>query len=458
MKMQLAEIAQALQIESQPAWQDIIVTSVCFDSRNLEPGALFIPLVVNNDGHNYVQSAIEKGAVATLWQLNHQEQIVDLPQLLVPNSLQALQKLAKYYLNKINPQVVAITGSNGKTTTKDMTAAVLATQYNVQKTQANFNNEIGVPLTILAMEPNTEILVVELGMDHPGELTVLSELVEPDVAVITMIGEAHLEFFGTRDKIADSKMEIVTGLKEDGVLIYKGNEPLLQERVAKISQESLTFGTDEAVLVDYQAEQIKSDGVQTRFMIKNHNTPELTIPLMGEYNVANALTASAVGEYFHITGMNLQKALREFALTKNRTEWVSGKQGARILSDVYNSNPTAAKEVLKTITDLPVVGEKIVVLGDMLELGAQSSQLHASLAEVINADEISQVYLCGEMMRHLGEVLADKMPVERIHLYDVTDKELLLADLQKEIKSDDLVLVKGSHGIHLEEIVAGLAE
>ena len=228
MKMQLAEVARALNIEAKEEWEDISITSVCFDSRKIESGALFIPLVAENDGHKYVEAAINGGAVATLWQEDHSENIPDsIAVLPVSDTLVALQQLGKHYLMKINPKVVAITGSNGKTTTKDMTAAVLATQFNVHKTFANFNNEIGVPMTILSMEPNTEVLVVEMGMDRYGQLDFLSKLAEPDVAVITMIGEAHIEFFGTRDHIADAKMEITHGLKEDGELVINGDEPLL---------------------------------------------------------------------------------------------------------------------------------------------------------------------------------------------------------------------------------------
>ena len=192
MKMQLAEIAQALDIEPQNGWDDITVTSVSFDSRKISAGALFVPLIDEKDGHQYVESAKDNGAVATLWQEDHPNTPTELPFLQVEDSLKALQKLGSYYLQKINPRVVAITGSNGKTTTKDMVAGILSTQFHVKKTPENFNNEIGVPMTCLTMEPNTEVLVVELGMDHFGQLDCLSRLVSPDVAVITKIGEAQI--------------------------------------------------------------------------------------------------------------------------------------------------------------------------------------------------------------------------------------------------------------------------
>ena len=241
MKMQMAEIAKALNTTCEGDNQTVI-TSVAFDSRKITDGGLFVPLEGERDGHEFIASAINNGASATLWKKGHPNKPEDIAVIEVDDPLAAMQELARYYLRKVNPTVVGITGSNGKTTTKDMIAAVLSKRFNVHKTQANFNNEIGVPMTILEMKPNTEILVLEMGMDRPGQLHHLSELTHPDVAVITMIGEAHIEFFGSRDKIADAKMEITDFLREDGEFIFNGDEPLLQERAEKLDQAKATFG------------------------------------------------------------------------------------------------------------------------------------------------------------------------------------------------------------------------
>ena len=289
MKMQLSEVARALGIESEDQYDQITITSVSFDSRSLEQGALFVPLIASNDGHEFVEAAKQNGACAALWQKDHENRPQGIPLLIVDDTLEALQKIGKYYLQKINPKVVAITGSNGKTTTKDMIAAVLSTQFNVAKTRDNFNNHIGVPMTVLSMEPNTEILVVEIGMDHFGELDHLVHLVDPDVAVITMIGEAHIEFFKTRDRIADAKMEITHALKEDGLLVYNGDEPLLIERAEKLDFETKTFGT--GANVDLQAQNIVSDSEKTSFRVKQWPELNFTIPMIGAYNVKNALAA-----------------------------------------------------------------------------------------------------------------------------------------------------------------------
>lgn len=454
MKMQLAEVARALNIEAKEEWEDISITSVCFDSRKIESGALFIPLVAENDGHKYVESAINGGAVATLWQEDHSENIPDsIAVLPVSDTLVALQQLGKHYLMKINPKVVAITGSNGKTTTKDMTAAVLATQFNVHKTFANFNNEIGVPMTILSMEPNTEVLVVEMGMDRYGQLDFLSKLAEPDVAVITMIGEAHIEFFGTRDHIADAKMEITHGLKEDGELVINGDEPLLTTKAKEVSQEVLTFGSLDN---NMRAMDIVSDATKTSFKVATWPEVDFTINMIGAYNVFNALAALSVGNIYHIPVDKMQKALASFDLTANRTEWLEAKNGAKILSDVYNSNPTAVKEVLYAFEQVPTSGKRIVVLGDMLELGEKAAEMHSDLAQAINPDRIDSVYLCGELMGYLAEKLREKFDETQIHHYQKDDLLTLTSDLKNELMPDDIVLLKASHGIHLENVVSEL--
>lgn len=317
MKMQLSEIAKTVSAQNDiSAWQTVEISSVAFDSRELKPGALFVPLVGERDGHTFIDKAIENGAAATFWQADHGDVPTDIPVIVVDDALKALQALSKHYLLKINPRVVAITGSNGKTTTKDMVASILATQFNVTKTQDNFNNEIGVPITILSMEPNTEMLVVEMGMDRPGQLDFLSRLVAPDIAIITMIGEAHIEFFGTRDKIADAKMEIVNGLKDDGLFIYDGDEPLLQERAQTVSQRQLTFG--HSAEDDVNETAMTPTPVNTTFTTNLWPDTTFDVPMIGDYNVNNALAALCVAKTYRIAPEKATAALLNLDLTRNR--------------------------------------------------------------------------------------------------------------------------------------------
>lgn len=458
MKIKLAEVATAVNaLNDIHEYATIEITSVAFDSRDLKPGALFIPLVAENDGHDFLASAQANGAVATLWAEDHKTSVPsDFPVVMVKDTLVGLQELARDYLAKMSPKVIAITGSNGKTTTKDLVAAVGSTQYNTIKTPENFNNEIGVPITILRMEKSTELLVVEMGMDRFGQLEFLSNLVQPDIAIITMIGEAHIEFFKTRAKIADAKMEITSGLANDGLFIYNGDEPLLTQRATTLRQTKETFGL--LANNDLYATDIESGDYTTNFKTNKWPGLTFTIPVAGEYNVANALAALAVGIELKISPENLQIALRNVVLTANRTQWLQTHDGTRVLSDVYNSNPTAVKEVLKTFKTTATTGKRVVVLGDMLELGDDSQALHAQLAASLNPEEISEVFLMGPDMLALSDELQNKYPTDKLHYYPTLDKEPLVKDLQATLQPEDVVLLKASHGVHLEQVVTTLLQ
>lgn len=456
MKMQLAEIAKALDTTCEGDDQTVI-TSVAFDSRKITEGGLFVPLNGERDGHDFVNSAISNGASATLWQKNHPNKPDNIAVLEVDDPLEAMQTLAQYYLRKVNPTVVGITGSNGKTTTKDMCAAVLAKRFNVHKTQANFNNDIGVPMTILEMKPNTEILVLEMGMDRPGQLHHLSELTHPDVCVITMIGEAHIEFFGTRDKIADAKMEITDFLREDGEFIYNGDEPLLVERAQKLDQAKSTFGFKDNDTV--YATSFKSYKHHATFTI-NNSEQTFSIPMIGKHNVSNAMAALSVGRHFGESDEEIAASLSDFTPTANRMEWEKGDVGEDIMSDIYNSNPTAVRAVLTSFGQIAMEngGRRIAVLADMLELGEASATLHEKLSDSLDPQVINEVYLYGDEMKHLYNALQDKYDAANLHYYPVDHMEPMINDLKNDIKPDDIVVLKGSHGMHLEKVVDRLRQ
>lgn len=458
MKMTIGEIAKAIHANTDNFDNALLtkaVTGVCFDSRKIQQGQLFIPLVSENDGHDYIDNAIAGGAAATLWANDHSDRLpLKIPALMVEDTLKAFQELSKYYLDKINPRVIAITGSNGKTTTKDMVAAILSSTFHVTKTHDNFNNEIGVPYTILQMESNTEFLVVEMGMDRPGQLDFLSKLAEPDVGLITMIGEAHIEFFGTRDKIADAKMEITHGIPDDGIFVYDGDEPLLRQRAKNVDLRQLTFGRQSAN--DVYATDSKDGQYSTQFHVNLWPDIDFNIPMMGDYNVNNALAAISIGQIFRIHPETMAKELAKFDLTKNRTQWLTGSKGEKILSDVYNSNPTAAKEVLNAFKATETSGRRIAVLGDMLELGTQSKGMHASLAEAIDPAVISVVYLIGTDMAALYDRLKPVYAPENLHYYRADQLDKLTVDLEADLSPDDEVMLKASHGLHLENVVAKL--
>lgn len=447
MKLTIKEIAQVLGISGIVDEREI--SSVEFDSRKIEKNGLFVPLPGTRDGHDFVRAAKENGAIVTLWQKDRVEVPSDLVVLPVADVTKAFQTIAQYYKQKIGPKTVAITGSNGKTTTKDMTASVLAQKYRTYKTQGNYNNDLGVPYTMLHMPDDTEVLILEMGMDHAGEIHFLSQLGQPDVAAITLIGEAHLENLGSRKNIAKAKMEIVDGLAKDGVLFVPADEPLLADLIAPISQEVQTFGLAQG---DLQATIINETSESTSFVV---NEETFVIPVLGGYNVKNALIAYGVGRYLGLSSKQIKNGLAQVELTKNRTQWLQAKNGAKLLSDVYNANPTAMRLVLESFGRLTLPGRRIAVLADMLELGPDSLAMHASMAEAI-VDRYDFVYLYGEQMQALANRLTElNVP----HAYFIpAQRQAFLEQVQQEIQPTDSVILKGSNGMQLSELVALLTE
>nr|MDF9460911.1 UDP-N-acetylmuramoyl-tripeptide--D-alanyl-D-alanine ligase [Lactobacillus amylovorus] len=293
------------------------------------------------------------------------------------------------------------------------------------------------------------------GMDRPGQLHHLSELTHPDVAVITMIGEAHIEFFGTRDKIADAKMEITDFLREDGEFIFNGDEPLLQERAKKLDQVKATFGFRDEDTV--HATGFKSYMHHATFTI-NDSEQKFSIPMIGKHNVSNAMAAISVGRHFGESDEEIASSLSNFKPTANRMEWEKGDAGEAIMSDVYNSNPTAVRAVVTSFGQVEVKddGCRIAVLGDMLELGKNSPALHAGLSDTLDPQIINEVYLYGPEMKNLYDALKDKYKPEHLHYYTQDQMDRMIDDLKNDIKPDDIVVLKGSHGMHLENVLARL--
>lgn len=425
------------------------VTNVQFDSRKVKPGDLFVALKGAHDGHDYIADAFNAGANIVLANKAKKDDLnPDWPIIYVDDTERALWELAKKYKEQFDISVVAITGSNGKTTTKDMVAAILETKYHVTKTPENFNNEIGVPLTLLQINDLTQVLVVELGMDRPGQLTDLSMLVEPDFAVITMIGEAHIEFFKTKENIAKAKLEIINGMKNYGVLSIPANERLLNN--PKVDIDKRTFAlSDDGVKADIIGKIKEETATMTSFVYRDM---EFHIPIIGAYNVNNALAAISIGEEYGIELEDMQRALASFELTAERTEWLTTDNNVKILSDVYNSNPTAVHEVLKAL-HLVKSPHKYIVLGDMLELGESANDLHAQLADDIIANDYSGVFLIGDIMK---EALAPELKdfyQSRLQVYDKAELMQLATDLKNIAEHSDVILLKASHGIHLEKVV-----
>ncbi|EMB87591.1 UDP-N-acetylmuramoyl-tripeptide--D-alanyl-D-alanine ligase [Streptococcus mutans] len=447
MKLTLQEIASVVGAQNDVSlFEDLTINAIEFDSRQIKTGDLFLPLQGARDGHEFIDTAFANGAVATFSEKNITS---DYPYILVVDCLKAFQDLAQYYLEKMRVDVIAVTGSNGKTTTKDMIATILATTYKTYKTQGNYNNEIGLPYTVLHMPDDTEKIVLEMGQDHLGDIALLSNLTHPHIAVVTLIGEAHLEFFGSREKIAEGKMQITQGMDGHGILIAPADKIISSFLPEK--QKVIRFGADEDIFVTELEEHKNYLNFKTNFLDN-----EIKLPVTGKYNATNAMIASYVGKLLNVSEEKIISALAQLNLTRNRTEWKKAANGADILSDVYNANPTAMKLILETFSSIPANngGKKIAVLADMKELGDSELALHAAMIASLDPAVIDRIFLFGPLMQALADEVAQVYSVGKWYYFAQVDQvDELTEQIQKVLGPNDQILLKGSNSMKLAQVV-----
>lgn len=333
-----------------------------------------------------------------------------------------------------------------------MMGAVLGTVYNVHRTKGNLNNHIGLPLTLLQLDDTTEVAVVEMGMSGRGEIELLSEIAEPDIAVITMIGDAHLLQLGSREEIARAKTEILSGLKDGGTYVFHGDEPLLplvlpdMKQPARLSQ--IRFGRGHTN--DLYPTFIRMDGDGTHFSINprgsesDKDAQKYYIPLLGEHNVDNALAAIAVGTALGVPDADIRRGLAGMQMTGMRIEKRLTSSGVTVLNDAYNASPSSMKASIRLVEQLEGYPRKYVVLADMLELGEDEIRYHREIGSLLSPDALTGVYAYGPLGRQIAEAAGESFGPERVHWFE--DKAELTAALHAALKSGDLVLIKGSRG------------
>lgn len=432
------------------------IQGVCIDSRKVVEGNLYIPIHgVNNNGHAYVQQAVENGARAVLWERREPNPPEKIVVILVDDTTAALQQLAKAYRDQLNMKVVGVTGSNGKTSTKDILASVLAKHFITQKTLGNFNNEIGVPLTLLSLSENCEAAVVEMGMENLQELSFLTQLVRPDIAIISNVGTAHLENLGTMENIARAKLEIVEGLGEHGLLIYNGDQQLL--RTAAVEKQIpgyikiRTFGKEERNDVVVQQVRQKEDGL--RFSI-NKDARVYHLDMIGKHQAMNATAAWIAAKALGLDEEEIAEGFASVEKTGLRNELVKVDQ-CLILNDSYKSNPQSALAAVDTMEEFDIP-YKLAVLGDMLELGETSDMIHYTLGKDISSYHLQEVLTIGDMACYIAQGARDNM--EHTLIRHFTDKHELLDYLRPYMHKECMLLVKGSRGMKLDEVVDALIE
>lgn len=454
MKKTIGQIAKLITIQYDEAFSDTLITGICFDTRQIKKGDLFIPFVGDTrDGHTFVKQAIELGAAAAFWQKDVPHPPTDFPVMIVDDTLSALQNLAKEYLAEVRPTVLAITGSNGKTTTKDIANAIFSSKYKVHATKGNFNNHIGLPYTILTMPEETEVAILEMGMNHRREIEKLSLIAEPDIAIITNVGEAHIEYLGSRDEICKAKLEITAGLKENGMLIYPNEEALIDKYLDGAKGfKTATFGREKNATIYPLTIDTKKDG--TSFTTNVASDTPIFVPIIGEHNVFNTMAVILAAQALEISSEDVRAALSTMERSKSRLEWLQAPNGTMILNDAYNSSPTALQAVLNTFMHMDSEGKaKKILVADMLELGDDKERFHRESGAILQ-ESIDAVFAYGEAMAVFCEAAAKQIGQEKIHYFQT--KEALQKAVIQNLDGSEWLLVKGSYGMGLKDIVEKL--
>lgn len=414
------------------------------DTREVKEGSTFIAIVGENfDGNNFANQAFDNGAKTCIVS-KEVEKREGKNIILVEDTVIAIQQIAAYKREKSNIPLVAVTGSVGKTSTKDLIASVLNQKFKVLKTKGNMNNEIGLPMTILNLK-DEEIMVIEMGMNHFGEIRKLTNIAKPNLAVITNVGTAHIGNLGSRENILKAKLEILEGLQGNSIVINNDNDLLSKWSEEDKNYNKITYSIENES--DYQAKEIKAYADRSEYVLKSHddgNGKEIVVPVGGEHFVLNSLCAIAVGRYF---GMNFEEIIKGIAnldLTGKRMEKINAKCGATIINDTYNANydsMKAAIEYLKAVKDK----RKIAVLGDMLELGEYSKTLHENVGKCV--DNIDILITVGKEAKYIAE----ESNAKEVFSFDNNDDAI--NKIKEIINKEDIVLVKASNGMKFIDII-----
>ncbi len=428
----------------------LTVEKVDTDSRVIHTGSLFLPLEGDRfDGHAFINDALESGAAGCLFARERTSYLPGKFYIKVGSTQRALRDLARWYKSRFAIPFIGVTGSVGKTTTKDMIAAVLGERYKVLKTEGNFNNMIGLPLSVLRLNHSYEICVLEMGMDDVGQIDYLSGIVEPDVAVITNIGDAHIENLGSRENTLKAKSEIFNHLKQDGLAVLNGDDALLTTLRGQLAQRTVWCGHGEGC--DYRVSDIVSDGetyIRCNVDTPNHHC-NVEIPALGDHMVYPAMMAGAVGEYFGLTREEIERGILHFAPTKMRMNILRRDDGITILNDTYNANPQSMRAAIEVLAT-GKAKTKIAVLGDMLELGPLAPMLHAGIGELVARSGIQCLVCAGELSKNIADA-AEAHGMSEV--YWRPNKKEALTVLEQIVKPNCTVLVKASRSMEFEEFV-----
>lgn len=408
------------------------------DSRNIPANSIFFALKgANFNGNSFAEEALSKGASYAV--IDEPEFAINDRTVLVDDVLSSLQQLAQYHRNQLGIPILAITGTNGKTTTKELITAVLSKKFKVNSTKGNLNNHIGVPLTLLSMNEQTEFGVVEMGANHPGEIKTLCDIANPDFGLVTNIGKAHLEGFGSFEGVIKTKSEMYDFIRnKNGKCFLNADNPLLINQAKGIELISYGESTDY-----FMAGQLAStDNYLVVKALFTKGWLYLKSKLIGDYNFENLLAAACIGKYFDVDPLLIQEAIAEYTPSNNRSQLIK-KATNTIIMDAYNANPTSMMAALSNFASIPHEN-KCVILGDMLELGDTSAEEHQKITDFIEEQTFAEVYLVGPQFKNTTD-RTQKKKFEQV--------ELLTIYLKTQPIENKLILIKGSRGIHLEKVL-----
>lgn len=426
---------------------ETVISGICKDTRFVQQGDLFIAIRGQKfDGHDFVSRAAKLGAAAVL--VEHLCEDCSIPQLVVENSIRALGEIACGYRAQFSPRLVGITGSVGKTSTKEMIASVLNARYYTLKTEGNYNNDIGMPLTLMNLCKEHEAAVIEMGTNHFGEIKYLSEIAKPDLAVITSIADAHIEFLGSKEGVLRAKCEILEGMGADAPLICDGDNPYLWSLKGTLDRPIIFCGVDRKA-ADFVATPIEMTAEFSRFSVSGLDG-EFVVNIGGMHHLRNSLLAIAVGKHYGLSDDEIRNGLAAFTNLADRQNRVE-IAGVEIISDCYNANPASMQAALDVLAMGACKGRRIAVLGDMLELGDSAEKAHFEIGYTA-AKKADELYCVGQFAKKLEEgARSGGMKAKKIHRYQVVN-DLAFA-LKNDVSPGDVILLKASNGMKLGEVL-----
>lgn len=451
----LSQLAEILDGElPYPQLANVKIKGIEYDSRKIQKGNLFVPIPGERvNGHDFIEKAFEEGCTASLYESSETLPEEVNPYVIVEDSVFAIQGMAAWYMSTLDCKVVGITGNNGKTMTKDITAALLADSFETVKTAGNQNNEIGLPYTVLHLPRTTEVAVLEMGTERLGEIHTLTAIAKPDVAVILNIGDSHLDFLLNEDNVAIAKLEIAENMTSDGVLFYNGDDPYLQKHIDDnpLKPRLHSFGMEPGNDTVFEIVANTPEGVAIRFQGEE---TEYTLPALGEHNAWNLAASVLIARELGVTKKRIEASLPNVQYTSMRQQLLQ-LEGFDVLDDSYKSNTQSLDAALGTLHMLPYV-HKIVVLADFLGTGDDEIEKHVGMKKWLTPDEVDVVLTTGPLMKHLSDAIQGDYPEGAVEHFE--DREQLIEAARHAVRPGSIVLVKGSRDFELEHVVKALKE